>query len=216
MENVKTGKEKQLVYAREYKRLSKAIKEEYYLEAIVIGYAIVEDRLVSFLHHAGIVSRNRDDLRINRCVYPYIRRLLGKKDDSTVKVKDITVKINLICKLLSLSAERAVEIDDEVENLFLANGKKSITRKGYMTDLHLQVNNTIDWELIADIFYELDSWRKERNQLIHALLNKTILSSEDAEKRCAIKGNEITRNIDNCLVKPFKVNNRIRKKYNIQ
>lgn len=216
MENVKTGKEKQVAYAHEYKRFTKAIKEEYYLEAIAIGYAIIEDRLVAFLHHAGIVSRNNDDLRINRCVYPYIRRLIGKGDDYSIKIKDISVKIDLICKLLALSAQRAAEIDNEVDAFVKANNKKSITCKGYMMDLYNQVNKSIEWELIVDIFYELDSWRSERNQLIHALLNKTVTSSETAKKECALKGHDITRYLDNCLVKPFKDGNTIRKKYNIQ
>ena len=42
MRTIQTGKEKQLVYAHEYKRLKKALQEEFYLEAIAIGYAIIE------------------------------------------------------------------------------------------------------------------------------------------------------------------------------
>ena len=216
MENAKSGKEKQMAYRQEYKRFTKALKEAFYLEAIAIGYAIIEDRFVSFLDHAGIVSRYNNDLRINRCVYPYMRRLLNKEDDYSIRIKDISVQMNVICKLLNMTASRAVEIDNEVEHYVKEKGKRRITRKGYMNDLYQQINCTIDRELIADILYDLEPWRDERNQLIHALLNKTISSSEIAKKRCAEKGYELSRHIDNCLVKAFKTNNTIKKKYNIQ
>lgn len=66
MEIAKTGKEKQLTYTTEYRQFNKAMKEEFYLEAVAIGYAIIEDRLTAFLHHAGVVTRTNEDLRINR------------------------------------------------------------------------------------------------------------------------------------------------------
>lgn len=58
MEKVEKGKDKKYSYKVEYSRFKTALKEEFYLEAISIGYAIIEDRLVAFLHHAGIVTRN--------------------------------------------------------------------------------------------------------------------------------------------------------------
>ena len=111
MEIVKTGKEKQLTYTTEYKQFNKAMKEEFYLEALVIGYAIIEDRLVAFLHHAGIVTRTNEKLAINKSVYPYIRKLLKKDDDFSVKIKDISVKIDLINKLIEMTEENAIQKD---------------------------------------------------------------------------------------------------------
>ena len=69
MDTIKTGKEKQKAYRNEFSRLGKALKDEFFLEAIAIGYAVIEDRLISFLHHAGIVSRTKENLLINRAVY---------------------------------------------------------------------------------------------------------------------------------------------------
>ena len=93
MEKVKTGTEKQEVYTEEYAKFKKALREEFFLEGIVIGYAVIEDRLVSFLHHAGILSRDNEELKINRSVYPYMRRLLDKDDDYSIKIKNISVKV---------------------------------------------------------------------------------------------------------------------------
>ena len=40
-------------YQTQFSRLNKAMKEEFYLEAIFIAYAIIEDRTESILRHAG-------------------------------------------------------------------------------------------------------------------------------------------------------------------
>lgn len=40
-------------YRTQFTRLNKALKEEFYLEAIFIAYAIIEDRTESILRHTG-------------------------------------------------------------------------------------------------------------------------------------------------------------------
>ncbi len=216
MEIVKTGKEKQLAYTEEYSRFKKAMKEEFYLEAVAIGYAIIEDRLTAFLHHAGMVSRTNEELKINRCVYPYIRRLFNEKDDYSIKIKDISVKISLIRNLLEMTEDQAKQIDQYVAD-YTSNltRKHSVAKTGFMLDLYNELKK-VDKKTVDDIFEKIEPWRKLRNQLIHALLNKKSTSTKEAKKDCAEKSYEITRAIDNYLVKPFKKANKIRKKYNIQ
>lgn len=41
-------------YKEQFERLNKALKNEFYLEAIFIEYAILEDRTESVLRHAGL------------------------------------------------------------------------------------------------------------------------------------------------------------------
>ena len=215
MDTVKTGREKQDAYRKEYARLKKAMEEEFYLEAIAICYAVIEDRFIAFFHHAGIVSRNNSNLRINRAVYPYLRQLLNKDDKYSIKIKDISIKESLVIDLLTMDESTAKEIDNHIAAH--QNGKKKhVAVPGYMLDLYKQIHENIDNELIADIFYELEPWRNARNQLIHALLSKTITSSELAKKQCAENGCSLARGLDNCLVKPFKEGNKLRKKYHIQ
>jgi len=216
MQTIQTGKEKQLVYAHEYRRLKKALQEEFYLEVIAIGYAIIEDRLVAFFHHAGIVSRQNEALAINRPIYPYMRELMGKDSDAVIKIKDISVKMDLIRKLLSMTEDRAAQIDNDVALAADSRKKKAALRKGYMVSLQKQIEKTIDRETVLGILDRLEPWRNERNQLIHALLNKTATSSETARKGCAYAGQELARGIDDTLVKPFKKNSRLRRQHNIQ
>ena len=49
-----SGQEKYLNYKKQFERLNKALKNEFYLEAIFIEYAILEDRTESVLQHAGL------------------------------------------------------------------------------------------------------------------------------------------------------------------
>lgn len=217
MEKAKTGQERKEIYTKEYSQLKKALKEELYLEAVSIGYAVIEDRLVSFLHHAGIVSRNVDSLKINRVIYPYMRRLLNKDYNYSIRIKNISVKRLLINALLSMSESDAKRIDDEVsKDQRVLSRKLKIANVGYMQDLYEQLNKNVDKELVHLVFKRIDGWRVQRNQLVHALLSCTVKSSEDVMKQCANVGYNLTREIDNQLVKPFKKSNLIRRKYRIQ
>ena len=217
MQTVKTGKEKQEAYAQNFRLLKKALEQGFYLEGVAISYAVIEDRLVAFLHHAGIISRNKEDLRVNRSAYPYMRLLLRKEKDYSIKVKDVSVKMSLVLALLDLSEDRALEIDNCIkEQISLSNRKKGFLSPGYMQDVVSQISRTLDKDAIRRVISDLDQWRKDRNVLIHALLNRTVSSTEPSKQKCAEDGKEIARAVDNLLVKPFKDNNRIRKKYNIQ
>ena len=53
MENKITNMQKYENYRMQMGRLSRAIKAEFYLEAIFIEYAVMEDRLESILVHSG-------------------------------------------------------------------------------------------------------------------------------------------------------------------
>lgn len=216
MQTIRNGKEKQTAYAHEYRRLKKAFDEEFYLEAIAISYAVIEDRLVSFLHHAGIVSRQNEKLSINGPVSPFVHKLLNKKNNEAIRIKDISVKIAIIQGLIHMTKERAVEIDFAVSNDVDKKGPRYLAQHGYMVTLQEQIVRTVDANAVQDIFGKIEPWRDVRNQLIHALLNKTESSSTEARKECAQNGLILSRSIDNTLVRPFKKDNRIRKKYNIQ
>lgn len=215
MDIVKTGKEKQSAYRNEFARLKKAMGNEFYLEAIAICYAIIEDRLIAFFHHAGIVSRNNDNLKINRKVYPYLRKLLGKDEDCAIKIKDVSVKADLVWRLLTMREDDAKSIDDYIA-AYPEDKKRHIATPGYMIDLYRQIHRTLDIRNVTSIFLDFQPWRDNRNQLIHALLSKTVVSSAITKKQCAEEGGRLARAMDNYLVKPFKKGNKLRNKYRIQ
>ena len=84
-----------------------------------------------------------------------------------------------------------------------------------MIDLFNEMKK-IDKNSVLKTLQKIKPWREKRNQLIHALLNKTVKSAQETKKDCAEESYLITREIDNNLVKPFKRANKLRKKYNIQ
>lgn len=216
MDTIKNGKEKCYAYRYEYNRLNLAMKNEFYLEAIAICYALIEDRLTACLHHLGIITRTNDELKINKMIYPYIRRLLNKDDDYIIKIRDISVKISIIKSLLRMTEDEAKRIDASVnEYIQTIKRKRTIAKSGYMLDLYQTLDN-INKKKIDDSLDSIDKWKTPRNILTHALLNKTIATTKNAKKECAESGDQLAREIDNYLVKPLKRRTKIRKKYNIQ
>lgn len=115
-----------------------------------------------------------------------------------------------------MNEEEAEDIDAQVN----ATGKtRAAFRRNYMADLYQQIDRTVDRGKAIELLCEngkLDEWRSTRNQLIHALLRKSSDLLEEEKRVCAETGMELSREIDNVLVKPFKKNNILRKKYNIQ
>ena len=49
-----SGQEKYFNYKNNFDRLKASLEHQFYLEAIFIEYAILEDRTESVLHHAGL------------------------------------------------------------------------------------------------------------------------------------------------------------------
>ena len=216
MENVKTGVEKKETYINEYKKFKAALNYKFYLEAISIGYSIIEDRLVAFLHYLGIVTRYQERLSINTMVYFHMCKLLGKKYKANIPVKNISTKSDIIKKLINLDLSTARKIDNEVQ-LDLENYviKSDIVKKGYMECLYCKVQSVIN-ESSNEILNELDSWIDERNKFVHGLMNKKVTTYEEQEKECALKAYDLSRKIDISFVKKIKENNNIRIKFNIQ
>lgn len=53
---VKDNLDKQRTYAKQKGRYKSAMSNEFYLEAIMIDYALLEDRFRSMLYHMGFLS----------------------------------------------------------------------------------------------------------------------------------------------------------------
>ena len=63
-----SNKEKQQVYATLKAKLKVAIHQEFYLEALLLEYSIMEDRLSSLLRHGGIsyLRSDGEEIFINK------------------------------------------------------------------------------------------------------------------------------------------------------
>jgi N12 class adenine-specific DNA methylase len=67
-ESLITNEEKHQVYATLKTKLKIALQQEFYLEALLLEYAIMEDRLTSILRHSGIsyLQSNGEEIGIKK------------------------------------------------------------------------------------------------------------------------------------------------------
>lgn len=195
IQRVSNGKEKEEVYRKYLEKYNKAIKYEFYLEAIMISYAMMEDRLIAILHYLGIVTRTRKNLAVNKFCRPDIHTILGYKEKASIKIQNISVKIKVLNALSSGNFQ---------ENLFLYDAAKLLNRKQSDEDISIQ-----------ELCKQITEWCNLRNQYVHALLNKKYAALQAGLPEFAEEGLAIAREIDK-KVKTIKKNNNIRKKYNIQ
>ena len=65
-ENLISNKQKQLNYQEQFKRLDRALKQKFYLEAMFIEYAIMEDRCDSILGYENNQIKSKNFVSIDR------------------------------------------------------------------------------------------------------------------------------------------------------
>lgn len=189
-------------YKNEMINLDKAIKFGFYLEAISISYAAIEDRLNSFLIHIGLVN-NKEKLKVNKRFNYLYKYLLKKEENERNKISNISEKIDIIKVLLLYSNNNELE-----QELIKPKDIK------YFNDL-IDTVNKLNKELLLSTLEELTNIIKVRNVLIHALLNRRVEDSFKNKEECALRLKQIFRVLDKELVRPVKRKN-FRTKYNIQ
>ena len=78
---VKDNTEKQEAYRKQLGRYRRALNNEFYFEAMLIVYAMIEDRLRSFLYYIGAL-RKADDPKLNvKQTKAILRRLYFGSDE---------------------------------------------------------------------------------------------------------------------------------------
>lgn len=197
---VKDNYEKQLTYSKLLARYNTAMKHQFYFEAMMIDYAMLEDRLLSFLYHAGVIAK-RSSVKVTKSkkVRPYLNYLNARYngEDKSFVVGKISGKINLIETILD----------------WVVNGIGVVEDSVYLKTLKCQCES-LDLGLLKECLEEITCWTKYRNEVMHAALNKNIdsLYAEIAQE--AYRGMNLARNIDG-QVRLLKKGNHIRRKLNL-
>lgn len=194
IETIGSGNEKAGVYSYQMKRYQLAIQHEFYFEAIVISYAMIEDRLLAFLHYAGVIDRRictqnnqvKQKIRVCEQAKKQINALLNHKEDYTISLDTINSKIRIINALMKLPEEN---------------------NNPYLNLVRAQIDKTIDREKFKTLFKELKTWLKPRNQIIHALMNKRTHDVLERQSKIAETGYNIGRKLDGFVAK-FKTGNK--------
>ena len=212
MENVKNNMEKYYSYKTQIEKYNRAIEEGFFYEAMLISYAIMEDRLLTFLDNIGFVRMPKtsdEKLSVSEELKPFLRSLTGEKK---VDIRNISVKRKLIKSILKMSYEEA----EQYEKAY-AEKQENDKMNGYLQDLYMDIDESgIDRKETLEMLKKQGEWCDRRNDIIHGLLDiKTGENFDNEVESLAKESLTIWRYLDNYLA--AKLNKcKLREKYQIQ
>jgi hypothetical protein len=189
---VDSNTDKHRTYRENMARYSLAMKQEFYFEAMLIDYAILEDRLSSMLFHIGALAQ-RTDTKVCAKVKKQLKSIVGRYTTGEVRlvIKSISGKEQILRSIARWAAETAGEPESDK----------------YLAVLKEQFSAAEDLE---EAFELLDQWRAYRNEVIHGLMNKNMDSLRtELPQQCA-QGMQLARFFDSQL-RQIKKGNRIRR-----
>lgn len=200
---VSGNKDKQRTYKENCAKYKKAIQEEFYFESMLITYAMIEDRLRSFLYHIGALNDRQSKSANCKKTKQQLRKIVsiykrGKKENDSLGITNISGKIKIIrCTLEWASTVNGGYEDDK-----------------YLMALKNHYEGNIDIYEMLETLEELCNWLDYRNEIMHALLNKNIDSLHSKLKERTLQGMELARKID-IFVSRVKRRNYIRRSINL-
>lgn len=195
------NQDKQRTYRVQKGRYKRAMENEFFFEAILIDYAILEDRLRSMIYHMGFLE-NRTSFKIWNKKASWLRDIVSvykdKKENCQIGISNISRKTKIIRCVLKWVV---------------------FTEGGYQDDEHLSALKIqcegLDIGEILSALGELQEWCDYRNEVIHSLMNKNLDSLSDELKVRAEVGMQLAQFFDN-QGKLLKKGNRIRKNANLK
>lgn len=207
---VETMQEKYETYRAEMARLKGALQQGFYFEAMLIEYALLEDRLRSFVYHAGLLQNRKAShlLPGKNAVRKDFNRIAqrvktwkledGKETGNTsnferLSVNKISDKIFIVRTIVLWSSELE-SLPDESRYLQALRGQCE----------------SLDAAALLETLDGIDTWRMYRNEVIHSLMNKRMESVQQKLSEQVEQGVQLARQLD-AQVTILKKNNRIRK-----
>lgn len=163
-----------------YKELNKRKIDAYnngnYMESIQYSYAMIEDRLLSILHHIYIINRKEYPYKFEEKVGAEMTNILYPNKNKKIaqpRFDNINTKITTIQKIYNYKGEDIII--------------KKIQK-------HLLLNLNIE-EFKKDI-NKLKKWKNFRNEFTHAIYNKDMNDIISKEKEQALIGIELSESFD--------------------
>ena len=186
--------EKRDTYAKMFSRYKVAMRNEFYLEAIFIAYAVIEDRITRFLFHAGLIN-DKGKPKLSK----------GKAKDLARQLSEGKTAWQISCRLLMM--KNLSKWAEETERCNLESK--------YEIALLDKMIGSVDLSELNAVLERIPKWINGRNECVHALMRKNVESAEDRIKELAEESYDIIRTLDS-IEKKFKKNNNIRRRFNIQ
>ncbi|MCI7144865.1 MAG: hypothetical protein MR991_00175 [Clostridiales bacterium] len=197
---VENNQEKYETYRALKGRYAKAMHYGFYFEAMLIDYALLEDRLRSFLYHAGALA-NRESFKINAqrtktVIKDILRKYKRDGENDSIGIVNISGKIKVVRSILRWSSETA-EVYEERYPKALKNQCESL-----------------DAQALLETLDHIREWCDYRNEVIHAALNKNIESLYSDLEEKAVEGKQYADYIDS-QIRILKKGNKVRKAANL-
>lgn len=202
IETVSGLMDKKKTYAYQMKRFNIAVKNEFYFEAMLIVYAMIEDRLIAFLYHSGVIADRNGKLTFGttknkECLREIVQTYGGLKPNQRIILSQIGNK-RIVIKALMQWLENADSITPDMKYLWTLKNQYESLDAG-------ELSRVID---------EMEDWLRYRNELIHALMNKNVESTNKQLSMRVEEGMYYARFIDS-QVKIIKKGGKIRKSVNL-
>lgn len=189
IKHVEDNKDKQKTYAFWKSRYKLALNHGFFIEALMIDYSMIEDRLRSFLYHIGVFNTRESTKADNKKVKKELKSIIGYNME--ISTGTLEEKIRLVRLILVWSSE--------TEH---AEGKYQLALKAQC--------ECLDIDECFSLLDEIDKRRQYRNEVAHALLNKNLEDFEAGIEDQARIGKRLAERLDN-QVKILKRGNKIRR-----
>lgn len=195
---VNSNIDKQRTYKENCAKYKKAVQEEFYFEAMLISYAMLEDRLRSFLYHIGALTNRQSTAVSSKKSKNQLKGIVSvyktDKENDSLGITNISGKI----KIIRCTLEWAATVNGGYED------------DKYLATLKNQYEDNIDIQEMLDALEQLGGWLDYRNEIMHALLNKNVDSLHTELRERTLQGMELARKIDS-FVSQVKKRNYIRR-----
>ena len=159
IQTVKDNYEKQNTYRVLKGRYNKAVREGFFFEALIIVYALMEDRLRSFIYYIGGINKHTSTkMDTGKKIKTNLRNIYyGSAEEADGKSLSLNVISNKV-KLIEKVVEWVIETEGVPEDFYLQILKKEL--------------EGIDLDGMQQILEGIQSWLVFRNEIMHALMNK--------------------------------------------
>lgn len=195
---VTDNKDKQRTYQDLMGKHSKAMRYEFYIEALMIDYAMLEDRLRSFLYYIGVFDSRESyqatkKKNVTRPLKSAMEKYITNEENTSLNVGTISGKM----KIIRCTLKWYEELDGESQDKYLKALKKKY--------------DGIDVAGLLDTLGKVNEWKDYRNEVMHAALNKNIDELYQDLASRAKEGMDFGRFVDSQVRELKKGKNSIRK-----
>lgn len=189
---VKDMKDKQYTYRTMLSRYNAAMKYGFYLEALLIDYALMEDRLRSFIYHIGGL-KDHNAYKIHKLIGRYLLPIVRTYDpNGNLGISNISGKKRIVRALVKWEETPR----DPAEDRYLRTLRSGLEE--------------LDIDGLLQTLNDIDEWCDYRNECIHAVMNKNIDSLDSEIEARAAQGMQYARFLDT-QVTTIKSRNAIRR-----